>query len=304
MVIPTETVYGLAAAAVRPAAVQALFAAKQRPADNPLIVHFADTETAVSVVPPSLGLTRRLLQHFAPGPLTVLVPAPPWIPREVTAGLDTVAVRVPAHPVAQRILHSANVPVAAPSANRSGRPSPTTAEMARAEMEGRVAAIVCGGPCAVGIESTVVDARSEREIQVLRPGMITAAQLRQVLQVPVISGGGRASMRSPGTRHAHYRPRVPVMVVPHGMVSVARRECDAAGISAAVLELAQYATAADYAAALYLRFWEAEQAQASLILAEMPRARDAAAVRDRLRRAAFRRYRPGILATFRAGNGQ
>ncbi|MCG8480331.1 MAG: L-threonylcarbamoyladenylate synthase, partial [Spirochaetales bacterium] len=132
--IPTETVYGLAASAVNSDAVASIFTAKGRPADNPLIVHLASRGEAADVVPSRLGLARAVFEAFAPGPITVVIPAPAWVTPAVCAGLDTVALRVPEHPLAREIIAASRVPVAAPSANRSGRPSPTTPEMAHAEM--------------------------------------------------------------------------------------------------------------------------------------------------------------------------
>jgi tRNA threonylcarbamoyl adenosine modification protein (Sua5/YciO/YrdC/YwlC family) len=187
VVIPTETVYGLAAAADDPVAVAAIFHAKGRPQDNPLIVHLASVADALATIPPDLHAARAVITAFAPGPITVVVPAPPWVAPEVSAGLDTVAIRVPDHPVARAVITAAGVPVAAPSANRSGRPSPTTFAMARSEMEGRVAAILDGGECPVGIESTVVDGRDPMSLRLLRPGRISAEAIRQRTGYPVAS---------------------------------------------------------------------------------------------------------------------
>ena len=210
VVIPTETVYGLAAAAVDPDAVAAIFDAKGRPQDNPLIVHLASRDDLLQAVPSRLAAARAAVEAFAPGPLTVVVPAPAWVPPAVRAGLPTVALRVPAHPVAQAVISAAGVPVAAPSANRSGRPSPTTCAMARSEMSGRVAAIVDGGDADIGIESTVVDGTAPRRLSILRPGHITAAALSAATGVPVDDAPASSAGRSPGTRYAHYRPEMPV----------------------------------------------------------------------------------------------
>ncbi|MEX2442142.1 MAG: L-threonylcarbamoyladenylate synthase [Alkalispirochaeta sp.] len=235
VVIPTETVYGLAADATNSDAVQAIFAAKGRPQDNPLIVHLASVSAALEMIPEHLDAARRALVSFAPGPLTVVVPAPDGIAPVVRGGLDTVAFRVPAHPGAAAIIAAAGAPVAAPSANRSGRPSPTTFAMARWEMEGRVRAIVDGGDTDIGIESTVVDGTDPASLRILRPGSISAAELRDVVGVPVYgsgdadagdaadataggavkavgpAGSGDTAQRgSPGTRYRHYQPAVPV----------------------------------------------------------------------------------------------
>ena len=153
---PTETVYGLGANALDPAAVARIFAAKGRPADNPVIVHAPDAATAWRVTTGPTPLALRLAERFWPGPLTLVLTAAPGLPRAATAGLPSVAVRVPDHPVALALLRLAGVPVAAPSANRSGRPSPTTAAHVLADLGDAVDMVVDGGPCAVGVESTVV----------------------------------------------------------------------------------------------------------------------------------------------------
>lgn len=210
MAFPTETVYGLGACALDPDAVARVFAAKGRPADNPLIVHVADVaglERLVARVPP---LALDLAARFWPGPLTLVCEAAPSLPRQTTGGLATVAVRVPAHPVALALLRAADVPVAAPSANRSGRPSPTTAAMAHKDLP-EVEVVLDGGPCAVGLESTVVDCTST-PVHILRPGAVTAEML-QSAGIPVAGEGSASDYRSPGTRHAHYRPRARVFWV-------------------------------------------------------------------------------------------
>ena len=154
--LPTETVYGLGANALDEAAVRAIFAAKGRPADNPLIVHVPAPEDAVPLCHISPA-ARALMERFCPGPLTLLMPKKPCVPDVVNAGLPSVAVRIPSHPVAQRVLRACGVPVAAPSANTSGRPSCTTAADVMEDMEGKIDAVVDGGPCQVGVESTILD---------------------------------------------------------------------------------------------------------------------------------------------------
>jgi L-threonylcarbamoyladenylate synthase len=206
---PTETVYGLGALASDAAAARRVFAAKGRPADNPLIVHVADPEDAhaVSVVTP---LARELAGRFWPGPLTLVLPARRRVPAEVRAGLPTVAVRCPAHALARALIRASGAPVAAPSANRSGRPSPTSAEAVLEDLDGRIDAVLDGGPCARGVESTVVDATGERP-RLLRLGAVPAEELG--LPPRVDSAGAEAS---PGTRHRHYAPSIPLHVVPNG----------------------------------------------------------------------------------------
>ena len=216
--IPTETVYGLAANALDAAAVEKIFAAKGRPQDNPLIVHIAAWEELsplVWEVPDSAG---RLAEAFWPGPLTMVFKRSDRIPEPVSAGLDTVAVRLPAHPVARRIIEKAGVPLAAPSANRSGAPSPTTAAHVLQDMDGKIAAVVDGGVCDVGVESTVVALDGEKPI-LLRPGGITLEQLREVLgEVEIapavlekMETGERAA--SPGMKYKHYAPKAAVTIV-------------------------------------------------------------------------------------------
>lgn len=216
VVIPTETVYGLAADATNGDAVRAIFTAKGRPQDNPLIVHVPSVAAALAMVPQQLAAARRALEACAPGPLTVVVPAPAGISPVVRGGLNTVALRVPAHSGATAIIAAAGVPIAAPSANRSGRPSPTSYAMARWEMEGRVSAIVDGGDTDIGIESTVVDGTDPDTLRVLRPGSISAEELQEKTGVPVFGGEDRdpsspGRERSPGTRYRHYQPTVPVV---------------------------------------------------------------------------------------------
>ena len=187
-----------------------VFEAKGRPSDNPLIVHVATglEAAAVARVTPVGG---RLLAAFAPGPLTVVLPVRPGLPPAVTAGLDTVAVRVPAAPLARSVL-SRTGPLVAPSANRSGRPSPTTWQAAFEDLDGRVEAVLQGPPTDVGIESTVVDATGEAPV-VLRPGAVTLEAVREVAPGAHAVAGLEAARRSPGTRHRHYAPRARVRLV-------------------------------------------------------------------------------------------
>lgn len=208
--MPTETVYGLAACIDRPKALRAIFAAKGRPADNPLIVHCADVADldAIAVLDER---ARRLAALLMPGPLTMVLPRREGIGDDVTAGLDTVAVRVPAHALARALIRAAGCPVAAPSANISGRPSPTTAEHVLADLGGRIDAVLDGGPCSEGIESTVVGL-SGPDAVLLRPGALPASTIEALLGVPLrragISDGG-----SPGLRYRHYAPAAAVELV-------------------------------------------------------------------------------------------
>ena len=175
--IPTETVYGLAANALDGAAVAKIFAAKGRPMDNPLIVHISHFEQIYDLVREVPEAAKKLAEQFWPGPLTIILPKSARIPDEVSAGLDTVAVRFPSHPVARAVIDAAGVPLAAPSGNLSGHPSPTTAVHVMNDMDGRIEAVLDGGPCSVGVESTVVTL-AEQPPRLLRPGGITLEQLR------------------------------------------------------------------------------------------------------------------------------
>ena len=220
--IPTETVYGLAVRADDADAVARLFAVKDRPSDNPLIVHVADVAGVHAVARDVTPLAEALLARFAPGPLTVVLPAREDLPRAVTAGLDTVAVRIPDHAVALELLRLAGVPLAAPSANRSTRPSPTRAEHVLDDLDGRIDAVVDGGPTRVGLESTVVDARGAAPI-VLREGGVTREELAAVTGSTDTDADGtdrtdavEAAHRSPGTRHRHYAPSIPVHLAAAG----------------------------------------------------------------------------------------
>jgi L-threonylcarbamoyladenylate synthase len=211
---PTETVYGLGASALDEAAVAAVFRAKGRPAHDPLIVHVLDlagAEAVAAAVPP---LARRLAEAFWPGPLTLVLPKAEAVPPAVTAGLDSVAVRSPAHPVARALLAAVDLPIAAPSANRFGHVSPTTAQHVLDDLDGRIDLVLDGGACPLGLESTVVDARGPEPL-ILRPGAITAASIGAVAG-PVPSrpaDPSGAPSPSPGQLGRHYAPATPLVLL-------------------------------------------------------------------------------------------
>lgn len=212
--IPTETVYGLAAHALDRAAVRRIYEAKGRPSFNPLIVHVPDLAAAAPLVSRLPDAARLLADRFWPGPLTLVVPRSPRIPDEVTGGLDTVALRAPSHPVARALLEACGVPLAAPSANRSGGVSPTTAEHVARGLDGRIDAILAAGPCDVGLESTVVDLTTSPPL-LLRPGGVSLDQLRAVLPTVELrriaqDAGGRAS---PGLLSRHYAPDAETLLI-------------------------------------------------------------------------------------------
>ena len=216
--IPTETVYGLAADALNGDAVAAIFAAKGRPQDNPLIVHIASYEEWAPLVDAIPAAAQALAAAYWPGPLTMILPRSERIPDEVSAGLDTVAVRMPSHPAARAIIAACGRPLAAPSANRSGSPSPTTAARVLEDMEGRIAAVVDGGPCSVGVESTVVDLSGGRP-RLLRPGGVTLPMLEEVAGPVEVDAAVTGRLRegeraaSPGMKYKHYAPKARVILV-------------------------------------------------------------------------------------------
>jgi len=214
---PTETVYGLGADALAAAAVLRIFEAKERPRGNPLIVHVAGADALETVAARVPAPARAVGAVFWPGPLTLVLPRAAAVPLVTTGGLETVAVRVPAHPVAQALISAAERPIAAPSANRSGRPSPTRAEHVREDLDGRIELILDAGPTPVGVESTVLDMTTEPPT-LLRPGGVTLEALQAVLgRVQVLAGDDEeAARRSPGLRHRHYAPRARVKVIEPG----------------------------------------------------------------------------------------
>jgi L-threonylcarbamoyladenylate synthase len=214
---PTETVYGLGADALSDAAVTRIFEAKDRPRGNPLIVHLANAAALESVAARVPQRARDAAARFWPGPLTLVLPRAGTVPLITTGGLDTVAARVPSHPVARALIEASGRPIAAPSANRSGRPSPTRAEHVREDLDGRVEMILDGGPTPVGVESTVLDMTTDPPT-LLRPGGVTLEELKDCLgEVDVlVSGDEEAAGRSPGLRYRHYAPRAQVIIVEAG----------------------------------------------------------------------------------------
>ena len=209
---PTETVYGLGAHALDRAAVRRIFEAKGRPSNDPLIVHvttFAQVDPLVTGIPDAV---HRLAARFWPGPLTLVLERSPLVPDEVTAGLDTVAIRMPAHPIARALIDAAAIPVAAPSANLFSRPSPTRADHVLEDLRDRIDVLIDGGPTTVGVESTVLDLSGDVPT-VLRPGAVTLEMLREVLprvETRRAQPADHETMRSPGMLSKHYAPRAPL----------------------------------------------------------------------------------------------
>lgn len=210
---PTETVYGLGGNALDPEAAKKIYAAKGRPSDNPLIVHVLDMAQAEQLAAEVTPLERALMEAFWPGPLTIVFPKKDIVPMETSGGLQTVAVRCPSHPAARALIAAAGVPIAAPSANISGRPSPTTAEDVMNDLSGRIEAVIDGGPCQIGLESTVVSCAGGT-ITIYRPGGVTREMLSSYGPVAIDSAlaSGSAHPLAPGMKYRHYAPASPMVV--------------------------------------------------------------------------------------------
>lgn len=214
---PTETVYGLGGNALLPDAASEIYAAKGRPSDNPLIIHLANAADAEGYCVTS-PLFYRLAEAFSPGPITMILPKKDCIPSTVTGGLSTVAVRIPQNPIARALIAAAGVPIAAPSANTSGRPSPTTADDVLEDMNGKIDMILDGGPCDIGVESTIVSLRDD-QIVLLRPGAVTPDMLRSVcpellfddLSMRKLADGEKPM--APGMKYRHYAPNAAVILL-------------------------------------------------------------------------------------------
>ena len=215
--IPTETVYGLGANALNKTACLNIFKAKGRPNDNPLIVHIAEPQDAEKIARTN-QLYYKLAEKFMPGPLTVIIPKRDIIPYEVTAGLDTVAIRCPIHKVARKLIEIAKIPIAAPSANTSGKPSPTAAHHVYDDMNGKIPLILDGGECEVGVESTVISI-TENSIVLLRPGAVTVEMLKTVCPNVTVANAVKEELKqgetalSPGMKYKHYAPKANLYLV-------------------------------------------------------------------------------------------
>lgn len=293
--LPTETVYGLAADATNPAAVRQIFAIKGRPADHPLIVHVAGVENLSTWARSVPAAAEKLAAAFWPGPLTLILPRRTAVPDVVTGGQDTVGLRSPAHPLAQRVLRAFGGGLAAPSANRFGRISPTRAAHVRDEFGEAVPVVLDGGDSAIGIESTIVDLSGDTP-RILRPGGITQAQIEAVIG-PVAVGSNAHSPRASGTLEAHYAPRTPMLMFPRAALKAEAQQQRAFGKRIAVLALDALpaygeglvlpAEPGAYAHGLYAALRELDASGANLLLVERPpEGPEWLAVNDRLRRAA------------------
>jgi len=295
---PTETVYGLGADASNPAAVARIFAAKGRPADHPLIVHLASTAAAREWARDFPPLARDLAAAFWPGPLTLVVPRAAGVLDEVTGGQETVALRVPSHPVAQELLRRFGGGIAAPSANRYGRVSPTLARHVREELGDRVDLVLDGGACEVGLESTIVGV-DDGAVTLLRPGRITRTELEKV--AGPLASPGAATPRVPGSLLSHYAPATPLELLDAAAidcrcttgqdatrVAVLSRRPEPAGCRALAWQVAAV-DPAGYGHDLYASLRALDGRGASCILVEeVPAGEEWMAVRDRLARAARR----------------
>jgi L-threonylcarbamoyladenylate synthase len=281
--LPTETVYGLAADAANGAAVRRIFAVKGRPADHPLIVHLPDASQLSRYAAGNLPGLQRLAERFWPGPLTVIVPKTDLVSDIVTGGQPTVALRVVDHPLTQAILARFGAAVAAPSANRFGRVSPTTAQHVRDDLGTDVDLVVDGGPARIGVESTIVDLTGAVPA-ILRAGAIGPTVLGDALGTPVVTRLG-GTVRAPGMLAAHYAPRAPLLLVtPAELAGEATR---LAGLGRRVAVITLPADAAAAARELYATLRALDAAGYDLLLAALPPDIEPnAAVRDRLVRAA------------------
>jgi L-threonylcarbamoyladenylate synthase len=274
---PTETVYGLGANALDTAAIDKIYAAKGRPPSSPLIVHVSSIEMARGLVREWPERAEKLARKFWAGPLTLVLPKQPHVPDRLTAGLDTVGVRMPANPIAQALIREAGVPIAAPSANPFTELSPTTAQHVRDALGDRVAMVLDGGRTTVGIESTVLSLAGSGAV-LLRPGMVTRQEIEAVIG-PVqglgpITEGAHAS---PGLHRRHYSPKTPLILVEAGQLPASGR-----GICLPMPDDPR-----EYAAVLYERLHEADAGGWDWIAIEQPpRSEEWSAIRDRLERAA------------------
>jgi L-threonylcarbamoyladenylate synthase len=296
---PTETVYGLGADASNPRAVARIFAAKGRPASHPLIVHFSNFAAARAWATDVPAAAERLAEAFWPGPLTLVLPKSADVPDVVTGGQDTVGLRAPAHPVARALLAAFGRGIAAPSANRYGRISPTRADDVREELGRRVALVLDGGACEVGLESTIVACLGGR-VTLLRPGAISRPQIADV--VGRVEDAGADAPRAPGRRRSHYAPGTPLELVEAGVLARAVEAALARGERIAVLARSAASTDSDrvawrrlpgepgpYGRELYAALRALDGTGAARILAEaVPAGEPWAAASDRLARAAAR----------------
>ena len=288
---PTETVYGLGASICHPEAINQIFRAKGRPSDNPLIVHIATVEQLADVVTEITPDAARLIERFFPGPLTLVLRKHPRVPETVTAGLQTVGIRCPSNAVAREFLRLAHYPVAAPSANRSGLPSATNWEAVYQDLNGKIDAVLCGTPSAIGLESTIVDCSCSTPL-LLRAGSITLEQLQEVVpEITVATKGDQASApKSPGLKYPHYAPKATIILYHPSEVPVTTAVCASIGITEPPTGVAlhkQCTTLDEYGHELFSFFRRCDTEGIETIYCELPSNEGLGrAIRDRLMRAA------------------
>jgi L-threonylcarbamoyladenylate synthase len=276
---PTETVYGLGANALDPAAIEKIYVAKGRPPSSPLIVHVSSLEMAKELVREWPERAEQLARIFWPGPLTLVLPKKPHVPDRLTAGLDTVGIRMPAHPVAQALIREAGVPIAAPSANLFGELSPTTAQHVRDGLGNSVSMVLDGGPSKVGIESTVLSLAGADAV-LLRLGMVTQHEIEAVIgPVRVLKQATEGAHSSPGLHARHYSPKTPLILVERGQTPPSGRG----------IYIQMPAEPREYAAVLYERLHQADaQGWDWIAIEHPPRTEEWSAICDRLERASYR----------------
>ena len=301
--MPTETVYGLAANALDARACRKIFTAKRRPANDPLIVHVTSVRAAEELAEWN-DVARALARRFWPGPLTLVLPKRACVPAIVTSGQDTVALRAPSHPLARRLLREARVPLAAPSANPFGYVSPTTAAHVLDGLEGRIPHVLDGGPCTVGVESTIVDATDRRRLVILRPGALGVTELRAALRAEgfnttSVTTKRREAVLAPGLLEQHYSPHTPLRLVARapqtataGVARIFWQRPAGMKRAAGVFALTRRGDAEDAARNLYAVLRAADAGGfAALICEKAPVSAGALgdAIQDRLNRAAAKR---------------
>jgi L-threonylcarbamoyladenylate synthase len=293
---PTETVYGLGADASNEAALHRLYAVKGRPSDHPVIVHLGSAEMLDDWAVDVPDFARALAGDLWPGPLTLVLRRADHVPDAATGGLDTVGLRVPGHPLALELLHAFVGGIAAPSANRFGRVSPTTADAVRSDLGDDVELVLDGGPCTVGVESTIVDCTGE-EVRILRQGGVTTAVVARITGMQTVIGG---STPAPGTLDAHYAPDATVRTIATGELDALAADTPRAGLLGLVgdvhdvpagwVALATPADSEEYARVLYAALRQADAMGLPVVVAVLPSDEGiGVAVCDRLRRAAASR---------------
>ncbi|MCI0664947.1 MAG: threonylcarbamoyl-AMP synthase [Acidobacteria bacterium] len=270
---PTETVYGLGAHIFNVEAIRKIFVAKGRPVDNPLIAHISDLAQLESITSAKPIIARKLIEQFFPGPLTLVLPKSESVPSIATAGLKTIAVRMPKHTVAQQFLRACNVPVVAPSANISGRPSSTTWRAVRADLDGRIGCLLRADQSQVGLESTVVDCTSTVPV-VLRAGAVTLEELQTVIpEIRLADQKSLTVIKSPGLRHRHYSPSARIVICPYPQFTVASNDAAYIGLTPpphaeAFKSVLICSDIEEYAHALYQFFHECDEALVKTIFCQ------------------------------------